>query len=266
MNPFLQIEREGGIVTVRMNHPDTRNALTTPEQIQEFVDLCAQLRRDQSVRVMVLTGNGSAFCAGGNVKDMRERDGIFAGSPYELRNNYRDGIQRIPLAIYELDIPVIAAVNGPAIGAGLDLACMCDIRLAAPKAIFAESFVRLGIVPGDGGAWLLPRIIGIPKASLMAFTGDAIDAAKALEWGLVEQVCTHETLQSEAQALARRIASNPGHALRLCKRLLREGQHMRLDSLLELSAAYQALAHHTEDHQEAVAAFVDKRDPHYQDR
>lgn len=266
MSPFLQIEREGGIVTVRMNHPDTRNALTTREQIQEFVDLCAELRRDMSVRVMVLTGNGSAFCAGGNVKDMHERGGIFAGSPYELRNTYRDGIQRIPLAIYELDIPVIAAVNGPAIGAGLDLACMCDIRLAAPKAIFAESFVRLGIVPGDGGAWLLPRIIGIPKASLMAFTGDAIDAAKALEWGLVEQVCTHETLQSEAQALARRIASNPGHALRLCKRLLREGQHMRLDSLLELSAAYQALAHHTEDHQEAVAAFVDKRDPNYQDR
>ncbi|WP_047336842.1 MULTISPECIES: crotonase/enoyl-CoA hydratase family protein [Pseudomonas] len=266
MSPFLQIEREGGIVTVRMNHPDTRNALTTPEQIQEFVDLCAELRRDKSARVMVLTGNGSAFCAGGNVKDMHERGGIFAGSPYELRNTYRDGIQRIPLAIYELDIPVIAAVNGPAIGAGLDLACMCDIRLAAPKAIFAESFVRLGIVPGDGGAWLLPRIIGIPKASLMAFTGDAIDATKALEWGLVEQVCTHETLQSQAQALARRIASNPGHALRLCKRLLREGQHMRLDSLLELSAAYQALAHHTEDHQEAVAAFVDKRDPDYQDR
>ena len=266
MSLFLQIEREGGIVTVRMNHPDTRNALTTREQIQEFVDLCAELRRDMSVRVMVLTGNGSAFCAGGNVKDMHERGGIFAGSPYELRNTYRDGIQRIPLAIYELDIPVIAAVNGPAIGAGLDLACMCDIRLAAPKAIFAESFVRLGIVPGDGGAWLLPRIIGIPRASLMAFTGDAIDAAKALEWGLVEQVCTHETLQSEAQALARRIASNPGHALRLCKRLLREGQHMRLDSLLELSAAYQALAHHTEDHHEAVAAFVDKRDPNYQDR
>lgn len=266
MSNFLQIEREDGIVTVRMNHPDTRNALTTPEQIQEFVDLCAELRRDKSARVMVLTGNGSAFCAGGNVKDMHERGGIFAGSPYELRNTYRDGIQRIPLAIYELDIPVIAAVNGPAIGAGLDLACMCDIRLAAPKAIFAESFVRLGIVPGDGGAWLLPRIIGIPKASLMAFTGDAIDAAKALEWGLVEQICTHETLQTEAQALARRIASNPGHALRLCKRLLREGQHMRLDSLLELSAAYQALAHHTEDHQEAVAAFVDKRDPDYQDR
>jgi len=266
MSTFLQIERDGGIVTVRMNHPETRNALTSPEQIQEFVDLCAQLRSDRTARVMVLTGNGSAFCAGGNVKDMRDRAGIFAGSPYELRNTYRDGIQRIPLALYELDIPIIAAVNGPAIGAGLDLACMCDIRLAASSALFAESFVRLGIVPGDGGAWLLPRIIGIPKASLMAFTGDTINAAKALEWGLVEQVCTHETLQAEAQALAQQIAANPGHELRLCKRLLREGQHMRLDSLLELSAAYQSLAHHTEDHQEAVAAFVEKRNPDYLDR
>lgn len=183
MSSFLQIGRDGAIVTVRMNHPETRNALTSPEQIQEFVDLCAELRRDPSARVMVLTGNGSAFCAGGNVKDMRSREGIFAGSPFELRNTYRDGIQRIPLALYELDIPVIAAVNGPAIGAGLDLACMCDIRLASSSALFAESFVRLGIVPGDGGAWLLPRIIGIPKASLMAFTGDTIDAAKALEWG-----------------------------------------------------------------------------------
>lgn len=266
MSSFLQIERDGGIVTVRMNHPHTRNALTSPEQIQEFVDLCAELRRDHSVRVMVLTGNGSAFCAGGNVKDMRERGGIFEGSPYELRNNYRDGIQRIPLALYELDIPVIAAVNGPAMGAGLDLACMCDIRLASSSALFAESFVRLGIVPGDGGAWLLPRIIGIPKASLMAFTGDTIDATKALDWGLVEQVCSQETLLDEAQALAQRIASNPGHALRLCKRLLREGQHMRLDSLLELSAAYQSLAHHAEDHHEAVVAFMDKRKPDYQDR
>src|SRR5690606_18921791 len=141
-----------------------------------------------------------------------ERAGIFAGSPYELRNTYRDGIQRIPLALYDLDIPVVAAVNGPAIGAGLDLACMCDIRLASTSAVFAESFVRLGIVPGDGGAWLLPRLIGVPKASLMSFAGDTIDANKALEWGLVEQVCAHETLTAEARSLAERIASNPGHS------------------------------------------------------
>jgi len=143
---------------------------------------------------------------------------------------------------------------------------MCDIRIASEKAVFAESFVKLGIVPGDGGAWLLPRIIGIPKASLMAFTGDTVGADKALEWGLVEQLCSAEELETEALELAQRIAQNPGHALRLCKRLLREGQHMRLDSLLELSAAYQSLAHHTQDHSEAVNAFVEKRKPNFKDQ
>ena len=263
MKPFLICERDGGVLTVRMDRPESRNALTEPEQMQEFVNLCAQVKRDRSMKVVVLTGNGSAFCAGGNVKDMRERGGIFAGSPYEVRESYRNGIQSIPLALYELDVPVIAAVNGPAIGAGLDLACMCDIRLSSDSALFAESFVRLGIVPGDGGAWLLPRIVGMPRASLMAYTGDTIDAAKALAWGLVVDVVPAAQLEQEAQALARRIAAHPAHALRLTKRLLREGQHMRLDSLLELSAAFQALAHHTEDHREAVDAFLEKRPANY---
>src|SRR5439155_8323661 len=126
MKPFLVATRDDAVLTVRMDRPESRNALTDPQQMQEFVDLCAEVRRDISVKVMVLTGNGAAFCAGGNVKDMKARGGIFAGSPYEIRNSYRDTIQRIPLALYELEIPVIAAVNGPAIGAGLDLACMCD--------------------------------------------------------------------------------------------------------------------------------------------
>jgi enoyl-CoA hydratase/carnithine racemase len=263
MKPFLICERDGGVLTVRMDRAESRNALTEPAQMAEITDLCAQIKRDRSVKVLVLTGTGSAFCAGGNVKDMRERGGIFAGSPYEVRESYRNGIQTIPLALYELDVPVIAAVNGAAIGAGLDLACMADIRIASDNALFAESFVRLGIVPGDGGAWLLPRIVGMPRASLMAFTGDTIDAAKALAWGLVADVVPAAALETEAQALAQRIAANPAHALRLTKRLLREGQHMRLDSLLELSAAFQALAHHTEDHHEAVNAFLEKRPAHY---
>jgi enoyl-CoA hydratase/carnithine racemase len=264
--PFLLTEREGAILTVRMNRPDTRNALSEPSQMKEFVELCAQLRLDRSVKVVILTGNGPAFCAGGNVKDMRERGGIFQGSPYELRESYRNGIQSIPLALYELDVPIIAAINGAAIGAGLDLACMCDIRIASDKAVFAESFVKLGIVPGDGGAWLLPRVVGMPRASIMALTGDTIDARKALDWGLVADVYNTESLDDEALALARRIAANPSHALRLTKRLLREGQHMRLDSLLEMSASFQALAHYTDDHREAVEAFMDKRAPLYTDK
>jgi len=266
MKPFLAIERDGAILIVRMDSPETRNALSLPSQMQEFVDMCAMVRADRGIKVVVLTGNGPAFCAGGNVKDMGERGGIFAGSPYEVSESYRNGIQRIPLCLYSLDVPVIAALNGPAIGAGLDLACMCDVRVSADTAKFAESFVKLGIVPGDGGAWLLPRVVGMPKASLMALTGDAIDAQTALAWGLVTEVVPAAGVLEAALAIARRMAANPSHGLRLTKRLLREGQHMRLDSLLEMSAAYQALAHHTEDHAEAVSAFLGKREPQYQGR
>lgn len=266
MNSFLHRERDGAILKVTMNDPDSRNALASAAQFQEFVDLCDELRADSSVKVVIITGAGASFCAGGNIKDMAAREGIFGGAPHELQNSYRDGIQRIPTALYKLDVPIIAAVNGHAIGAGLDLTCMCDIRIASVKAKFAESFVKLGIVPGDGGAWLLPRVIGMPKASLMALTGDMIDAQKALEWGLVTEVVADDELQDAALALAGRIASNPSHALRLTKRLLREGQHMRLDSLLEMSAAFQSIAHHTQDHTEAVAAFMEKRTPKFSDK
>ena len=152
MTKFLNVERLGNVAVVRMNSPETHNALTTESQINEIVDLCAEVKADKSISAMVLTGTGKAFCAGGNIKDMQKRQGIFAGSPYDLRDVYRNGIQKIPLCLYELDIPVIAAVNGHAIGAGLDLACMCDIRIARHNAKFAESSVKLCIVPGDGGA------------------------------------------------------------------------------------------------------------------
>jgi enoyl-CoA hydratase/carnithine racemase len=256
MTSFLDISRAGAVVTLRLNRPEEHNALSDRGQMQEFADFCADMRADQSVRAVILTGAGASFCAGGNVKHMHQRAGMFEGTPYVLRNGYRDGIQRIPLALYELEIPVIAAINGAAIGAGLDLACMCDIRLASETARFAESFVKLGIVPGDGGAWLLPRIIGLPRATLMAFTGDTIDSEQALAWGMITERLPADRLMPAAQALAERIAANPGPAMRMTKRLLREGQHMRLDSLLEMSAAFQALAHYTEEHGAAVESFV----------
>lgn len=261
--PFLIIERSGPIATITLNRPDERNAISKPAYIEEICDFCAEATRDQSLRAVIVTGAGSAFCAGGNVKDMRAKSGIFEGNSYTLRNRYREGIQQIPLALYELEVPTIAAINGPAIGAGLDLACMCDIRIAADRAIFAESFVKLGIVPGDGGAWLLPRVVGQARAALMTLTGDAIDSATALAYGLVSEVVPADGLLNAARAIAERIAANPGHALRLTKRLMREGQDMKLGPLLELSAAYQALAHHTADHDEAVDAFLSKRPPYF---
>ncbi len=265
MEPFLHVERDGPVVTATINRPDMRNAITTQSDMDSITQFCREMTADHTVRAIVLTGAGSAFCAGGNVKDMQAKQGIFAGAPFELRNSYRTGIQTIPMALQELEVPVVAAVNGPAVGAGLDLACMCDIRIASDKATFAESFVKLGIIPGDGGAWFLPRAIGLGLASLMTLTGDAIDAATALQYGLVQQVVPHDQLLSSAQAIAQRIAANPGHSTRMAKRLLREGQDMKLGPLLELSAAYQALAHHTQDHEEAVNAMLGKRAPHYKD-
>lgn len=259
---FLSIEREGGIVTATMNQPETRNALTGNSAVQELVQLCDELRHDTRVKVLILTGAGPVFSSGGNVKDM-QRFFDDAVTPDQICDEYRNGIQRVPLALAQLDVPVICAVNGPAVGAGMDLTCMCDIRIASENATFAESFVRVGIVPGDGGAWLLPRAVGMAKAAEMAFTGDAIDAREALACGLVSRVVPLQELLPTAMGLARRIAANPGAVMRMTKRLLREGQASSLASLLELSAGYQALAHKTADHREAVNAFIEKRQPRF---
>ena len=258
--PFLNIARDGAIWTLTMNQPETRNALTGNTAVEEFVQVCDEIRRDASVKAVILTGAGPIFSSGGNVKDMQryEKEGL---SPEVIREEYRNGIQRLPKALYNLDVPVIAAVNGPAVGAGLDLSCMCDMRIASEKATFAESFVKVGIVPGDGGAWLLPRVVGMSKASEMAFTGDALDAQEALACGLVSRVVPHERLMEESLKLAARVAANPGGVLRMTKRLLREGERSTLESLLEMSAGYQAIAHMTSDHREAVRAFIEKRKP-----
>lgn len=261
--PFLNIERDGAILTLTMNQPETRNALTGNTAVEEFVQVCDEIRRDASVKAVILTGAGPIFSSGGNVKDM-QRFFDDALTPDAIREEYRQGIQRIPRALTQLDVPVICAINGPAIGAGLDLTCMCDIRIASETATFAESFVRVGIVPGDGGAWLLPRAVGRAKAAEMAFTGEAIDAQQALACGLVSRVVPADQLLATARALADKIAANPGAVMRMTKRLLREGEHSTLESLLELSAGYQALAHKTADHREAVMAFVEKRKPRFQ--
>lgn len=267
MTDFLKIEQDGPVITLTLNAPDRRNAISGFEDCDEVEAACKRIARDDNIRCVILTGADPAFCAGGDLKGMRDRKGIMAAdNPAVMRENYRRGIQRIPLALWELDVPTIAAVNGAAIGAGLDLACMCDMRIASDKAIFAESFVRVGIVPGDGGAWLLPRAVGLAMAAEMSFTGDPLNAEQALAARLVSRVVPHGELLGAARELAARVAKNPPQVLRMTKRLLREGQHMSLPSLLELSAAFQAIAHETEDHKEAVNAMLEKRQGVFQGR
>ncbi|ESH95110.1 MULTISPECIES: crotonase/enoyl-CoA hydratase family protein [Cupriavidus] len=260
MSQFLDYAQQGHIVTLTLNEPARRNPLTGNSAVAELVQAAERIDGDDSVRAVILTGAGPVFSTGGDIRDMeRQASGTVPGM--EIRRDYRRGIQRLPLALFNLEVPVIAAVNGPAMGAGLDLACMCDLRIASESAQFAESFVRLGIIPGDGGAWLLPRVIGLSRAAEMIFTGLPIDAARALEWNLVSQVVPADQLLPTAMRLAEAIAANPPQAVRLAKRLLREGMHTRLDTLLEMSATFQAMCHQTEDHRRAVTAFLEKRKP-----
>ncbi|MGH8713167.1 MAG: crotonase/enoyl-CoA hydratase family protein [Casimicrobiaceae bacterium] len=261
MSDPVRYEQSGHVVTLTLDRPATRNALTDADMVDTFVHACERASSDRGVRAVIVTGAGESFSSGGNLKHMRDREGIFAGDAAQVRDGYRAGIQRLARTLHELEVPTIAAVNGAAYGAGCDTALACDIRIASETAVFAENFVKVGLISGDGGAWLLPRVIGQSRACEMAFTGDPVDAATALQWGLVSKVVSPSGLLPEARRIAERIAANAPAAVRMTKRLLREGQHARFGGLLELAAAMQGACHQTRDHREAVQAFFDKRPP-----
>jgi enoyl-CoA hydratase/carnithine racemase len=266
MTEPVLVGSEGYVQIWTINLPKERNPISSAEVVSRFEELVHAVERNYAVRAVVLTGAGSAFSSGGNVHDMHRRTSNFAGPPHILQESYRTGIQRLTKSVYYCEVPIIAAVNGAAIGAGCDLAMMCDLRIASETACFAESFVKLGIVPGDGGAWLLSRMLGAARAAEMALTGDSVDARTALAWGLVSKVLPPEELMPAALRIAGRIAENPPYAVRMTKRLLRQAQTHSLEGILELSAAMQAIAHHTEDHREALDAFMVKRAPEFTGR
>ena len=263
MSDQLLVERTGAICTVTINHPEKLNPITAPGMIDELVGTIDTIDKDSGIRAAIITGAGNAFSAGGDLKRMAAPDSPAYRPPVEVRDWYIEGVQRLPRAIDALRAPLIAAVNGPAFGGGCDLACMADMRIAGESARFASSFIRLGIIPGDGGAYFLPRAIGGARAAEMIFTGDPIDARQALAWGLVSRVVPDSELMTEATRLAERIAANPGYALRMAKRLLREARHTGLEGVLELSAALQAVAHTAPEYREAIDAFTEKRRPDF---
>lgn len=253
MSSPLDIHTDGSVQVWTIDLPDVGNAITGADVIEAFESGVDKANRDNTIRAVVLTGAGKIFSAGGNVKEMADRQGMFGLDAIDQRRAYIDGIQRIPRALGRLEVPLIAAVNGAAIGAGCDLAMMCDIRIASERASFAESFVQLGLIPGDGGTWFLPRAIGYARAAELTFTGERIDATTALEWGLVSRVVPHDELLSEARTLADRIAVNPPHALRMAKRLLQESTTGTLESTLSMAAAMQPLAHHDTEHEQRIS-------------
>lgn len=250
--PFVQASRQGDVVTLLLDHPTTLNRLASEAQFLELAGQIRSVAADASVRALVITGQGPAFCAGGDIRQMAAREGFSAGTAADIQERYRRSVHQVPLALSEIDIPTIAAVNGPAYGAGCDLACFCDIRLAARNASFSFSFVQLGIVPGDGGAWMLPRLISRSNAMEMAFTADPIDAETALRIGLVSRVVDGGELLEHAHALANRIAQHPARAVRMTKRLLRDAERSTLANHLDLAAAFQAIAHLTPEHLTAL--------------
>lgn len=252
-------EREGSLAVITLNLPEKRNPISTRPMIEALEAAVNRANDDLTVDAVILTGAGKGFCSGGDIDEMAQVGGLTSMNVLETRHDYRTGIQRLPRTFAALDVPVIAAVNGPAIGAGADLACLCDIRIAGRSAKFASSFVKLGIIPGDGGALHLLRAVGYARAAQMIMTGMIIDADTALGWGLVAEVVEDADLMDAARKIAAAIAQNPGYATRMAKRLLREAETTGADTLLELSAAFQAIATAQPEHHQALRAFLGSR-------
>ncbi|MCA1772958.1 MAG: enoyl-CoA hydratase/isomerase family protein [Halomonas sp.] len=249
---------EERVATLTLNRHDVRNALTGTALVDDIVATANWVNHTDSVSVLVITGAGSAFSAGGNVKDMARRDGDFAGNVAEVAERYRRGIQRMPLALEAVEVPIIAAVNGPAIGAGFDLANMADLRIASREAKFGETFLNLGIIPGDGGAWFMQRQIGYQRAFELTLSGRVIDAQEALEYGIVLEVAEPNALLNTAMEHAGRIAAQPPRATRLTKRLMKMAPDMELKAFLDVCAVFQGMSHNEPEHLEAVQQMLDR--------
>ncbi len=247
---------DDGVALMTFDRDDVRNELTGTTLIPDMLAVCDWVNSNHDVGALVLTGAGKAFSAGGNIKDMHNRKGIFGEDPISQQNSYRRGIQKMSLAMYRLEVPLIAAVNGAAIGAGFDLVCMCDIRLGSEYAKVGETFVNLGLIPGDGGAWFLPRVVGMQRAAEMTFSGRIVDAPEAQQLGIFMEVVPADQLVNRACDLAGQFASKPREALRMSKRLLQTGQRLGLNDFLDYCASQQGLCHTSDQHHKAVADFL----------
>lgn len=252
----IRTRRDDGVITVTLADPDTRNAITGEDMLESLLDTLDEAEADTDIVVAVLEAEGPAFSSGGNVKDMAAREGLFSGAPAEMTEKYRDTIQQLTRFLATTDLVTIASVNGPAVGAGFDLVLGCDLRLGSRNARFAHTFIDIGIIPGDGGAWLLPRVVGWQRATELALTARFISAAEAETYGVLLEVVPEDKLTARVQELASSIATKPRPAVVLAKRLLRQAKTMDLDGFLEFSAALQAIAHTTPEHETAIADYV----------
>jgi len=255
----------GHVAIITLDREEARNAYSN-DMLDGLDRAFDAAEADEAVRAVIITGAGRAFSAGGDLKAMRDKSGMFEGGPADLRRRYQRGIHRVPRRIMAFEKPLIAAVNGAAIGAGLDLACMCDIRVVASGAKLGSTFVKVGLVPGDGGAYFLARVIGFPRALEMVLTGRVITAQEGLQLGLVHRVVEAEAVMAAAMEYAEAIAQNPPVAVRLTKMAAYRSFDADADTALELASTYQGIVQSTEDHREAVAAMLEKRTPTFTGR
>ena len=274
---FIKVEKVEGVLLLTLHDPSTRNALgqgMAEEMIQEL----DRFEEDPEDRVLLMTGTEPSFCSGANVKrmdrDIQDHQAVTGDSPMlpwgkmeaRLGNRKRQDrvlASQVPLRIHELQKPTVAAVNGHAMGVGMGIAVACDIRIASEKAVFSEAFVRMGLVPGDGSCWQLPRLIGLSNTLLLQYTGDRVDGNEAYRMGLVSKVVPHDELMPVAMELVLRLAKGPTQSMSLIKYLVHKGLETDLRESLEISHVAQDLARRTEDHVEAVRAFLEKRSPQF---
>jgi len=258
----LLYEVEDKVATITLNRPDKLNAFTG-DMIEAWAKSLAEAQADDEVNVVIVTGAGRAFCSGGDVGRMRDRG---APSPMDGKNSLWEGVHRVPKALEQMDKPVIAMVNGLAVGAGMGMSVMCDLRIAAESARFSTGYVRVGLVPGDGDTYFLPRLTGTAKALELLWTADFIEAPKALELGIVNRVVAADKLAEETYALAHQIADGPQIPIRMIKRLVYQSMRLDLRTHLDLVSSHMGLVRQTADHKEGVQAFKDKRPPKFTGR
>ncbi len=254
--PQMLYRIEGNIAVLTLNRPEAKNAFS-PEMLALWRQFIEKARTDDNVRVIIVTGSGDTFCSGGDIRDMAE--GRLRS--WNMKKFVWDGVHRIVFALEDLDKPIIAAINGAAMGAGLDMAIMCDLRVCSDQARLSESYILLGLVPGDGGAYFLPRLVGIGKALELLFTGDILSPQEALKIGLVNRVVPHDRLMEETMLLAEKMASKPPLAIRMMKRAVYQAQTSTLRAHLDYISSQLALLSETQDHLEAARSFLEKRKP-----
>lgn len=256
---------EEGVLTLTLNSPDNGNALTV-SMTNALAYVLETVNEMRDVNCLLLRSNSKHFCTGGNVKDMEAGSDLMAGSVEDVRERLQGSLHRITRALSALEVPAVCAVNGAAVGAGCDLALMCDVRLAGTSATFAESFLRLGLVSGIGGAWFLSRIVGPAKALELTLTSEFMSAEEAHRLGIVTKVVADDGLYAEAKEFAERIAKNPPRAMRMAKKLVRESASTSLPVALEMAASMQAILLCGQEHEATVAQFLERQSRAKQNR